>query len=137
MTDIHFSSDELELSMELLEVDGNDPTSMKWDVAISLKHPSGEFAYSANDIWLDTHMWDEFVFELDTGVQKPARFSDQSELLYLGVERRVSGIVLTVSIQDPLIEKGCLALNAVLHLQLDGAFVSRLRDSFQSFAKFW
>lgn len=137
MTDIDIQSDVLDLSMNLLEVDDHDPNSLRWAVRFKLKHPTGDFSYSADDIWLDTSMWDEFVLRLEAGAQECAYFTDQTEYLRLSVERRSNNIGLAVHIREPLISKGNLTLDAEIKLELDGVFISRLLDGFRSFPVFW
>lgn len=137
MTNISFVSDSLELYLDLLEIDPNDPKSLKWRVKAKIFHPTGEFVYSADDIWLDTEMWDVFLKALKNNLQEPAMFCDQSQYFQFSLKRDSNRINTRIQIAEPLPLSGQINHTADFDENVDSPFYRKLNESFGSFAKFW
>lgn len=137
MTNVQFQTDEAVIHLNLVEVDETSPISLRFAVEVHLGHPTGNIKYTADDIWFETGVWDEFLSALKNGAIKQARLCDQSEYFVLCVQRGSDGVYVQFSASEPLVPKGRIKLECDLKLDLDGAFVAKLLDSFRSFPVFW
>lgn len=137
MTDIHFQTGDVTLRLNLMEVDETDLSALRWAIDVRFGHPTGSFTYSADDIWLETKMWDEFVEALGNGARKRAQLYDQSEYFVLCIQRNDDGLQVQCSAFEPILPRGRMKFEIELQLDLDGAFVPNLFDSFRSFPVFW
>ncbi|GHU05897.1 hypothetical protein FACS1894205_6560 [Alphaproteobacteria bacterium] len=136
MTDIHIQAEGISVQFDLVGVDHYDSSSPCWRVGLKLSHPTGNFSYVANDIWIDTEVWDSFVLELAAGVRGRAIFHDLSGYFVLELERKERYFEISVNVREPLVNKGDLNLIAKYTVDLDSGFIEKLRDGFAEHPKF-
>jgi hypothetical protein len=135
--EISLQSEGIGLHLECLEIDENDSHSMRYKVKLDLDHPTGTFIYSANDIWLETDMWDRFQQRLSKGLEENAVFHDQSSYFEFSLTRNTRDIELMIKIREPLIESGETSVTSVRRIELDSGFINALIKSFNDSPKFW
>ena len=135
--ELTFSSDGIALHLKYIEMDAYDSQSIKFEVKLTLEHPTGVFTFSADDIWFEADMWNQFVHELNNGLGSNAVFHDQSNYLRLSIERAANHLDLSLSIREPLIAAGDTTLSSSQRVNLDSAFINSLTSSFQKFPKLW
>jgi hypothetical protein len=137
MTDIHIQAEGISIRLNLVDVDQNNPSSPCWRVNLDLSHPTGHFSYVANDVWIDTKVWDTFESELAAGVRSCAVFHDLSDYFVIKFERKDRYFEISVAVREPLATKGDLTMSAKYMVDLDSVFVDRFRDGFVAYPKFW
>ena len=137
MTDVYVQAEGIFVQLDLVCVDQNNPSSPCWRVDLELSHPTGHFAYTADDVWIDTAVWDAFVLELAKGVWSHAIFHDLSEYFVLRFERKEHYFEVSITVREPIAGKGDLNMSAKYTVDLDSVFVDRFRDGFAAYSKFW
>ena len=135
--EMSLQSEGLYLFLECVEIDEIYSHSMKYRVKIDLCHPTGIFTYSADDIWLETDMWDCFEKKLSKGLEEKAIFHDQSNYLIISLTRTSKDIEFMIKVREPLIDGGESNLTSVRKIDLDSGFINALTKSFSDFPKFW
>jgi len=135
--ELTFRSEGVDLDLEFMEVDENDSNSLRFAANVKLAHPTGAFIYSANDVWLDTNMWDLFESSVINGLEQPARLHDLSYFFEIHIIRGEKKLNLKINIKEPLVSNGEIMLTSTQFLDIDGAFINQLRSSLKSFPKFW
>jgi len=137
MTDVHIQAEGISVQLDLVDVDQNDPGSPCWRINLELSHPTGRFSYIADDIWIDTDVWDTFESELVAGVRSCAIFHDLSDYFVIKLERKDRCFEISVVVREFLATKGDLSMSAKYMVDLDNVFVDRFRDGFAAYQKFW
>jgi len=136
MTDINFEADQLSIRLKLLSVDKNDIESMRCGVELDIVHPTGKIFYSADDIWLETKMLDEFSYKLSESVNDRAEFYDMSNYLVISIRRRRTFHEVNIGIREPLCGGGEATIETRLHIALDGRFLIKLLHEIDKFRSF-
>jgi len=137
MTDVYVKAEGISVQLDLVRVDQNNPGSPCWRVNLELSHPTGHFSYIADDVWIDTIVWDAFVLDLAKGVRSHAIFHDLSEYFVLRFERKERYFEVSVTVREPIAGEGNLNMSAKYTVDLDSVFVDKFRDSFAAYPKFW
>ena len=126
-------SGNMRIELELLDVDANDPDSLRVRLSISISHSSGEYRYSADDIWFSMDVLMRFQSDLSKGLLSPANLFDQSEYIsiYLSLTNNGKSKILNVKISayEPVLGYGEIALKSDFSLDYDTLFVEELRRS--------
>ncbi|WP_259779843.1 hypothetical protein [Aestuariispira ectoiniformans] len=135
--DFYLNLEKISIHFEMLEVDENDTNSIRFQVNVKLDHSTGSFSYSANDIWIDTEMWDAFERQVSQNLEEAARFYDQSNYFEIHLTKDYQNIYFVLIAKEPLVPKGQIALESEQKLDIDGPFIEELRESLKSFPKFW
>ena len=135
--EISLKSEGISLFLECVEVGENDPHSIRFKVEIELEHPTGSFTYSADDIWLDTDMWDCFEHRLNKGLEQKAIFHDQSNYFEISLERNSRNIEFLLKVREPLIKRGEASISSSQKVELDNSFINSIKHGFHEFPKFW
>jgi hypothetical protein len=118
--------------MEILEIDERFP-SFEVKVNIKISHFSGEFRYSANDIWFICSEWDDFTNNLASWSNQEntatlRSMSDEFTLL-------VSQNEIMISLKEKLINGPTVDLKYCQISSVDDVYI--LRESFAKFDKWW
>ncbi len=135
--EISLKSEGIGLYLECLEIDENDSYSMRFKVRLNLDHSTGTFTYSADDIWLETDMWDCFEQRISEGLEEKAVFHDQSNYFEFSLIRNTKCIECIIKVREPLIASGETTITSIRRIALDSGFTSTVAGSFSNFNKFW
>jgi len=90
MTDLAFNINSLKVRMKLSEMDKVLP-SFKVEMNITISHPTGEFTYSANDLWFECCNWDVFT-------ERIASITDKDDAIILN--SMSEEFILKLSVND-------------------------------------
>ncbi len=135
--ELSVKSEGIGLFLECIEIDENDSQSMRFKVKLDLEHPTGTFTYSADDIWLETDMWDCFEQSLNKGLEEKAVFRDQSSYFEIALTKGIRDIEFTFKVREPLVGSGETSFLSSRKFDLDSGFINTLRDNFSECPKIW
>ncbi|NTG43586.1 hypothetical protein [Rhizobium rhizogenes] len=137
MSDINIVAEGISIQLEFVNVDPGDPSSMCWRISLELSHATGHFSYCADDIWLETEMWDAFVSDLTSGPRHSARLYDLSNYFTLNIERQNRCFEVDIAAHEPVVRSGGLQLRGKLSVELDSGLIEKLHSGFAGYPKFW
>lgn len=138
--DFNFSSNVIDWRMGLAEIDANDSASFRVNFKLDLTHPSGKFAFCADDIWLGAEDWDQFETDLKNwpnSDKEVITFLDMSQYIQLSLKKSVNGMVANISVYEPLADGFDARLGFASRIELDSSFMTKLIDCFSEWPKHW
>ena len=127
----------LSIDMEMVDTDTRLP-SIKMAVKMEVVHPTGTIIYSANDIWFECSVWDEFVsniLNVSSGGRRDASLKNMSDffVLNIGIDEGIKRLNFTS--REVNAGEGVVSLN--FESILDDDMLAAIIEQFTTFEKWW
>ena len=138
--DFNFSTNNFDWCMDLAEVDDNDNRSFRVVFQLDLKHPTGKFVFSADDVWFDADDWGKFEAGLENwpnSDESIIALADMSQYITFSLKNDVTEMTASISVCEPLADGHDARLHFKNRIDRDGKFLSRMRDCFSNWPKHW
>lgn len=130
-------SPKLDLRITLLEAQGHGDLArpdFRFEMECLLRHPSGSFRYSADNLYFDLESFERFSEELhgvQQGLREEAALKDMGEMVVLRLEGTSRAFQAKLDIREYLVPT-IATLSATVEVEYD-LFVNKLRGEIKRF----